>query len=473
MVSLVLLSQSYVNLYSWALISYDYSDTLVPGYGYVFAYDERPGKYVFFYGRSATLIYVEIDTGLSSVLRYKEYSINPGWGDVSAFYKDSVGYTLGIIGQTSPYIDSLYVFIIRFDTNGNVVWAKAYNRQSTSKNYDFLAEALKMLKMPVGYIVISLTDTFDTTYSDRFIAYENPVIYRIDDDGNVLWAKAWKYQDRELVISDAFINSRGNIYFTGWTYDLSGTSHYDIISGEMDTLGNLLWMKVYVDPRPSGVIQLIPFDDRIIGIMGQGTGFVPCGGAVFDTSMNLLGIKRANTYDYMNIFRRDFYTQTNDTLYISGCIMDTAFTFVYPVRYPIIKSGRKKLFMDLLERMFYRDSLMFCDGSMPKINDFLTYAFYPYDITDSITVLPFDITPDNVSFTLIDSSARMLVRICSTRVVSIDEGKRRYICSAKYEVYTVSGRLVRKGEGKEDLRDLPKGVYMIRRGERVYKVIRR
>ena len=67
----------------------------------------------------------------------------------------------------------------------------------------------------------------------------------------------------------------------------------------------------------------------------------------------------------------------------------------------------------------------------------------------------------------------MLVRICSTRVVSIDEGKRRYICSAKYEVYTVSGRLVRKGEGKEDLRDLPKGVYMIRRGERVYKVIRR
>lgn len=43
----------------------------------------------------------------------------------------------------------------------------------------------------------------------------------------------------------------------------------------------------------------------------------------------------------------------------------------------------------------------------------------------------------------------------------------------KYEVYTVDGRLVRKGEGMEDFKDLPKGVYMVKRGDRVYKIIRR
>ncbi len=43
----------------------------------------------------------------------------------------------------------------------------------------------------------------------------------------------------------------------------------------------------------------------------------------------------------------------------------------------------------------------------------------------------------------------------------------------KYEIYTINGRLVKKGEGRENLKNLPKGVYMIKRGNRVYKIIRR
>jgi len=100
-----------------------------------------------------------------------------------------------------------------------------------------------------------------------------------------------------------------------------------------------------------------------------------------------------------------------------------------------------------------------------------------------------ELTDDKYIFTLPKRYAQPLswknlsgfVEDCGSGVYfpfsAISSGPQSYDvgCGGKgeYEIYTVDGRLVRKGEGREDLKDLPKGVYMVKRGDRVYKIIRR
>ncbi len=97
----------------------------------IYAYDRRGDRFVVFATKGQNIVYFELDTGLTSTttLRYKAY----GNLNISAetqgvgFYKDSSGYLLGF-GEYPPYGDSAKANIIKFDTAGNILWAKIYNR---------------------------------------------------------------------------------------------------------------------------------------------------------------------------------------------------------------------------------------------------------------------------------------------------------------------------------------------------------
>ncbi len=326
---------------------------------------------------------------------------------------------------------------------------------------------MRIIKRPMGYLVISLTDTFDTM--DRFMSFENPLIYRLDENGNVLWAKVWKWQDHELVISDLLPNSRGNYYFVGWWWDYYrsyGDSHYNIIVGEMDTSGNPLWIRMYTSFINESVVKLINFGDKIIGITGHPLYHTACGGVIFDTNMNLIKIKMSGN---INAFVRENYEIVGDTIFAPGCIIDTALTFAYEI-YPI--PLKVNTHHRLYEGVFYRGTLWFCRDTAPKrIPDFSHYI-YTYDVTDSVSVHPYDLTPEDRVLTLTDSTNKGITVVCAQNIVSAEEGEIISVCG-EYEVYDVLGRLVLKGEGSIDLKKLKRGVYMVKERGRIYKVIRR
>ena len=441
------------------------------------------------------LIYTEIDSSLSNILTSKAYKFSlrySQWRYPFQVYIDSIGG--GYIGHTiisSDSIDTFKVALFKFDSTGNLIWAKTYNYQ-TDRNYEFIYQALRVVRLSDGYLVFSVTDTFDaridSIYSCCPWAYadEDPVIIRIDNNGNVLWSKILKWELSELAIGDVIYAGGDSMIVGGWYYDFDNPP-YNAMIGIIDTLGNVVWMKALQSDKYIGVRNFVILDsNRIFGITGQGLGgWVNCGGILFDGNLNPLrcGIDIRDQDMYSNgIFTYDVRV-IGDKIFSYSCVVDTGITKVRDKHTPKIlkvdstyayfyKYSWRDLIGGIYKSVYTGEMIRICTDSIGFVPAY-PCAIFPADITDSITVVSFTLTPQDIPYTYIGSVVLNWDTLCFRNVVSAKEGKGKYICSAKYEIYTVSGRLVRKGEGKEDLKDLPKGVYMIRRGGRVYKVIRR
>ncbi len=145
------------------------------------------------------------------------------------------------------------IFIAKYDTNGNVLWAK-----SASGNNDF-AEGYSISNDASGNTIItgffsSTIITFGTTTltnnagingsSDTFIA-------KYDTNGNMLWAKSAGGNSGDKGYSIA-TDAAGNSYLTGdfmsptitfGTTTLTNNGGYDIFVAKYDTDGNVIWAK--------------------------------------------------------------------------------------------------------------------------------------------------------------------------------------------------------------------------------------
>ena len=144
------------------------------------------------------------------------------------------------------------VFLVKYDPNGNVLWAKGSSCGGT-------AEALSVSVDPSGNGFITgyfsdITISFNTATitnaggyygSDMFIA-------KYDANGNVLWAKDAGGTDNEEGYSiSADVN--GNSFVTGFfkstacsfgSFTLSNPNNYsDVFIAKYDANGNVLWVK--------------------------------------------------------------------------------------------------------------------------------------------------------------------------------------------------------------------------------------
>ena len=431
---------------------------------FILNFVEKPDRYVFFLFGRTKVAYAELDTSLSSILYYKIYTHNNIDFQISrwsvGFLEDSSGYNLILPVRTT--IDSLYLSLMRFDTLGNLILWRAYNGQNTTKNYEYIPETAKILKLPYGYIITTLTDTFDTT-DVRGFASETILILRLDTSGNVLWSKAWKWQDRELVISDAYVKDSNRITFFGWILDPYGTTHYDILLGEMDTSGNPIWIKTYQEVSLSSIRKVINLGSRILGILGHPLGWRVCGLIEFDTSFNILKFYRAG---YENMYYREYYAFDGNMIYSTDCVIDTARRIVYPMKsLGIVPKGDKFIgIWGLYKGLLYRDTFRFCRGNYGYLTT-SSLSLYPYDITSLIEVVPVNITPFDIPF-YPSRDTLLLVNTCSRNIISVNETTPICNNSAQEKVYDISGRLLNE-------KNLPKGVYIIKRGDKTRKVIKK
>jgi hypothetical protein len=118
------------------------------------------------------------------------------------------------------------IFLIKTDTNGNIIWAKTYG--GTSRD---VASSVQQTS-DGGYIVAGWTDSWGGI-----------LLIKTDANGNVMWAKTYggTYNDRASSVQQT---SDGGYIVAGWTRSF-GAGDYDVFLIKTDASGNIIWAKTY------------------------------------------------------------------------------------------------------------------------------------------------------------------------------------------------------------------------------------
>jgi len=166
----------------------------------------------------------------------------------SAFSNDTISFDNISLYNTSGHDH----FIVKYDSSGNVVWAKNGDYGFT----DFIADSISNLFI-TGCTSVSSSMNFGNQ-SLNYPSYGNSdiFIFKIDTSGNVIWIKSAGGANNETgasICADIF----GNLYLTGSfdspsiTFGASTTvintnslgNYLDIFVAEYDTSGSVLWAK--------------------------------------------------------------------------------------------------------------------------------------------------------------------------------------------------------------------------------------
>ncbi|MBK5286095.1 MAG: T9SS type A sorting domain-containing protein [Bacteroidia bacterium] len=164
---------------------------------------------------------------------------------------NSSSITFGATTLTNASAPSSDLYVTKYDSSGNVIWAKRAGGTSSDSpeelNIDnvgnvYITGEFRSTPMTIG--TINLFNT-NSTYSDIFTA-------KYDSSGNVIWARKAGGNDYDNVYSIGADNS-GNVFIGGWFYSTtfsfgsisiqnnSGVEH--IFLAKYDSNGNILWAK--------------------------------------------------------------------------------------------------------------------------------------------------------------------------------------------------------------------------------------
>jgi hypothetical protein len=164
------------------------------------------------------------------------------------------------------------IFIAKYDSSGNVVWAKNSVGSVADWVYNSTTDAVGNTYL-VGYFN-SPTLSFDTI-TLTLNSNTNGFIAKYDSSGNAMWAKnPTGYSTGRAVAVD----SSGNYYFAG-TYGLSSvqfdndtlfnTGQANIFLVKYDSLGNVKWAKTSIDTSSCVVYNLAVDREGTPAIIGR------------------------------------------------------------------------------------------------------------------------------------------------------------------------------------------------------------
>ncbi len=172
---------------------------------------------------------------------------------IVAGYFTSTAIAFGTTTLTNPSnLGTAEFFVVKYDTGGNVLWAKSAGGTSNEYGSSLATDASGNIIVTGAFS--SPTIAFGTTTLTNAAAGRSDIfVVKYDAGGNVLWAKragGTEWDEGISVCTDASGNvllagdfSSALISFGTNTFSTSSPISYDIFLVKYDTAGNVIWAK--------------------------------------------------------------------------------------------------------------------------------------------------------------------------------------------------------------------------------------
>ncbi len=167
---------------------------------------------------------------------------------ITGFFNDSLYF-----GSTRLYANSTSMFLVKYDNNGNVLWARQAS-SGTSFPTSVATDEKGNCYVTGYYVGLAVFGSYFLSSSG---AATTPIIVKYDKNGNVVWATEATFPtnlcggEAESIATDDF----GNIYVSGYftdsirfgSYALNGTlnnSTGNVFLAKYDSSGNPKWARM-------------------------------------------------------------------------------------------------------------------------------------------------------------------------------------------------------------------------------------
>ena len=134
-----------------------------------------------------------------------------------------------LVGSTSSYGSGWYdVLILKFNSNGSLVWSKTWGGSSYDAGYGITIDSQ-------GNLLIS---------AESYSFGSSAILLKLDSDGNYIWGKSWKSSVSYDAAYSITQDLSGNIILSGISWDYSQSPNVNkILIVKYDSSGNFLWCR--------------------------------------------------------------------------------------------------------------------------------------------------------------------------------------------------------------------------------------
>ena len=140
------------------------------------------------------------------------------------------GYIIaGDFGFEYPNFDH-YVWVLKLDSNGNIVWQKTYGGSDSG-----IANSIQETT-DGGYVVAGATASFGAGSGDVWVL-------KLDSNGNIVWQKTYGGSRGDIAYSIQKTTDGG--YVVAGKTKSFGDSIGDVLIIKLDSNGNVIWQKTY------------------------------------------------------------------------------------------------------------------------------------------------------------------------------------------------------------------------------------
>lgn len=174
---------------------------------------------------------------------------------ITGVYSGTVDFDpgAGTLNATSSGED---IFILKLDTNGNLVWAKTLGNSSTDRGLDIAVDASENIYTTGFFFGTVDFDPGDGTSNLSSASLSDIFVLKLDGDGNFVWAKRMGGSVYDYGQSIA-VDTTGNVFTIGYfngtadfdpgtsAYNLTTNGNYDIFISKLDVNGNFVWAKQF------------------------------------------------------------------------------------------------------------------------------------------------------------------------------------------------------------------------------------
>jgi len=167
--------------------------------------------------------------------------------------KDGCAVVLGVTSINNKN----NIYIVKVDKNGRKIWEKIYRKNQETVGYDIISS-------PNGeYLIIGYTVVFNNVGGWLSGGKESIYILKIDENGNKLWEKVYKTNEKDLRGTSIDMTKDRNYIISGY---IKGSWVDEPYILKIDKNGNKIWDKIYQKHHNNKLNDIITTKDGYIAI---------------------------------------------------------------------------------------------------------------------------------------------------------------------------------------------------------------